>query len=120
MRSARSLVATLLTLALVIGTALGVAQAQQVGPQGSEPSRGVIIRPGAHAAGLADLKKGDTPLLGGRRVTVNMADPEVGLLVSSAGVGDTDLARALASAGLDAEVNHIRHILPMTPTGDPP
>src|SRR5689334_9151961 len=36
MRSARSLAATLLTLALVIGAALGVAQAQQGKPQGAE------------------------------------------------------------------------------------
>src|SRR5689334_1362366 len=118
MRSARSLTATLLTLALVIGAALGVAQAQQGKPQGAESSRGVIVRPGGQAAGLAALKKGDTPLLGGQRVTVKQADAEVGLLVSSAGLGDADLAHALAGAGFDAEVNHLRHILPVTPTAE--
>jgi hypothetical protein len=57
-------------------------------------------------------------MLAGAPVKVEQTDPQVGLLVSSAALGDTELAQALLTAGITAEVNHPRHILPITPTAE--
>jgi hypothetical protein len=108
-----------LALVLLIVGALGVAQAGHLEPRAqSEESRGVIILPGAKTAGLAELRAGDTHALAGRHVKVEQADPQVGLLVSSAALSDSQLAQALVGAGIEAEVNHPRHILPITPTAE--
>jgi subtilisin family serine protease len=110
---------TLLLFGLMITGAPAAAPAQAARSRAaSERSRGVIILPGDRAASLANLRAGDTPVLAGRRVKVEMTDPDVGLLVSSAALRDADLARELAGAGLAAEVNHPRHILPITPTAE--
>jgi thermitase len=107
----------LLTFALMIAGALGTAQARAARPRArGERSRGVIILPGAGAP--SGLRMGDTPTLAGQRVSVKMTDPEVGLLVSSATLPDDELARALEGAGVDAEVNEPRYILPVTPTAE--
>jgi hypothetical protein len=108
---------TILALALLTAAALGAAKAHTIEAHG-EASRGVIILPGANVGGLASLRAGEISLLAGKRVKVEMTDPEVGLLVKSAALDDDDLARSLADAGIAAEVNHPRHILPITPTAE--
>jgi subtilisin family serine protease len=119
MHATLKLAAKAAVIVALIAGALGAAQARRPEPntQG-EASRGVIILPDAKATGLAQLRAGDTPALAGTRVKVEMADPEVGLLVSSVTLGDAELARALVGAGIAAEVNHPRHILPITPTAE--
>jgi hypothetical protein len=108
-----------LALNLVIVGALGAAQEHRPEPRVQDaPSRGVIVLPNMKAPALAQLQPGDTPVLGGARVKVVQTDPEVGLLVLSAALGDADLAQTLVGAGIDAEVNHVRHILPVTPTAE--
>jgi subtilisin family serine protease len=111
--------AKILGLLLLIAGSLGAAQARRPEPRAHDASsRGVIILPGAQASALAQLQAGDTPVLAGTRVKIEMTDPEVGLLVSSAALSDVDLAQALSGAGIAAEVNHPRHILPITPTAE--
>ena len=110
--------ATLLAaLALFVG---GISQLAHAGPPSPERdrTRGVIVLPGAQTAALGPVKRGDRPALAGQRVSVEQADPALGLLVSSQALGDAELASTLASAGLAAEVNQIRAILPVTPTAE--
>jgi hypothetical protein len=119
MRRLPQLVSMLLVFGLIIAGGLGLAQAQPLAPRvREETSRGVIILPGPHLASLAGLHAGDTPNLAGQRVKVRQTDPQVGLLVSSATMQDAELAQTLVSAGLAAEVNYPRHILPVTPTAE--
>ena len=108
-----------LAIPLSVARAVGVARVYQPDllPR-DETSRGVIILPSKHAAELAHLSAGDTPVLAGKSVKVEKTDPQAGLLVSSAALGDTALAQALVTAGIAAEVNHPRHILPITPTAE--
>jgi subtilisin family serine protease len=115
----RKLTSVLVALAAILGGVLGLAHAQPAAPAArAELSRGVIVLPGARASGLADLHPGDTPMLAGQPVVVKMTDAQAGLLVASDTLPDADLAQALVSAGVDAEVNHPRHVLPMTPTAE--
>jgi len=104
---------------LSVARAVGVARVDQpdLRPR-DETSHGVIILPSKHAAELAHLSAGDTPLLAGKPVKVEQTDPQAGLLVSSTALGDTALVQALVTAGIAAEVNHPRHILPITPTAE--
>src|SRR5262245_14467672 len=113
MRTLSHLVALFLACGLFITSGSISAQTQDLkAPGRSAASRGVIIAPGSQVAGLAGLQAGDTPALAGQRVKVQQVDPDVGLLVSSATLGDADLAQALVRAGLAAEVNQPRQVLP--------
>jgi hypothetical protein len=119
MRTFLRLAVSALALNLTIVGVLDAAQARQPEPRVRDAaSRGVIVLPNAKAPALAQLRPGDTPALAGQRVKVEKTDPEVGLLVSSAALGDAELARALSDAGIAAEVNYPRHVLPMTPTAE--
>jgi len=109
----------LLALAMLIAVALGAAEPRTSQARThEEASRGVIVLPGAPTAGLSSLHSGDTAMLAGERVKVESADPDAGVLVKSTGLADADLAQYLADAGIAAEVNHLRHILPITPTAE--
>jgi thermitase len=103
----------------LLTSGLTSAQAQGlVSPAPGGHSHGVIIALGSRMAGLANLQAGDTPALAGQRVHVQQVDLDVGLLVSSSTMDDADLAQTLMRAGLTAEVNHPRHVLPVTPTAE--
>jgi hypothetical protein len=111
------LATVLLVFTLLIAGAPAAIQARQATTHAqSAGSRGVIILPGAGVQ--ANLSKGDTATLAGQRVSVKQTDPEVGLLVSSATLPDDALAQKFVAAGVAAEVNYPRSILPVTPTAE--
>jgi subtilisin family serine protease len=98
---------------------LGAAQAEQVAtPAQDKTSRGVIVLPSMSASTLALLRPDDTSVLAGQKVTVEQVDAQVGALVSSATLPDADLVQALLQAGLAAELNHPRHLLPIDPPAE--
>jgi hypothetical protein len=107
---------SLVVLVLIASGAVGLATARTATPQAQ--SRGVIILPGPGGAALARLQTGESSTLAGQRVTIAQSDAQIGLLVKSPTLADADLALALNDAGVQAEVNQPRFILPVTPTAE--
>lgn len=109
----------MVALLVVTLVPLGLAQARPADPAAPRATtRGVIVQPGAASANLARLRRGDRPTLGGQPVRVEQAHDALGVLVSSAALGDAELAQALTGAGYLAEPNRIRQIQPVTPTAE--
>src|SRR5262245_57146276 len=110
-------IACALVISLSVAGAATAAPRSQPDPRPPAAlSRGVIILPRTAGVAVAQLHAGDMPMLAGTPVHVEQTDPQAGLLVSSDSLGDAALAHALVAAGIDAEVNHLRYLLPITPT----
>jgi hypothetical protein len=109
--SVAALLVTLFVSAIVV-----VSLQSGVKATAHAPSRGVIVLPPDTVPSPLGAHQGSDVTLAGERVKVMAVDAAAGTLVASSSLTDEELAGVLNTAGVAAEVNYLRQILPVTPT----